>query len=89
MTVGDGMSVKQPKRQSLDSARLAAFDTSVKGTDARRQDPFRRTGGGDRRSERKRNHQHPTSVRQTAAVLNSNTANEVPTDLGSRNRDTP
>ena len=59
------------------------------GTDARKQIRFDAPVGATGCSERKRNHQHPTSVRQTAAVLNSNTANEVPTDLGNQNRDTP
>ena len=73
------------------ASRLARARRSTHGagTDARKPDPLRDTGGGDRRSERKRNHQRPTSVRRTAAVVDSNPANEVPTDLGNQNRDTP
>ena len=54
-----------------------------------KRDAIRDTGGGDRCSERKRNHQHPTSVRQTATVFDVTTPNEVPTDLRNQNRDTP
>ena len=43
--------MKQPKQQSSDSAGLAGFDTAVKGTDVRKPDPLRDTGGGDRMHE--------------------------------------
>ena len=64
--------------------RLAFRRSGERHRPAHKLDPLRRTGGGDRCSERKRNHQHPTSARQTAAVLNSNTANEVPRTSGIR-----
>ena len=86
---GDRADALAAHRPHLLRGSCARRSTDGAGTDAPSRIRFDDTGGGDRCSERKRNHQHPTSVRQTAAVLNSNTANEVPTDLRNQNRDTP